>query len=72
MNIATHTAAHTTRLLTIPDAARLLSVSPRSVKRWIAAGSFPVVRLGERQRDRRVPEAELVAWVEARKAKAAA
>lgn len=62
-----HTRPHTpAQLFTIPEVAQLLSCSTRSVKRWIAAG-LPVVHLGAGQRDRRVSETDLEAWVEARK-----
>ena len=56
-----------TNLLTIPEVARLLSCSTRTVKRRIADGSLPVVHVGTGQRDRRVSEADLAAWIEARR-----
>lgn len=57
--------AHAT-LLTIPEAARRLAVSTRTVKRRLQDGSLPTVRLGDGQRDRRISEAALVAFIEAR------
>ena len=36
----------TPRLLTVPDVAAHLSVSPRTVKRVLARGDLPVVRVG--------------------------
>ena len=55
-----------TKLHTISNAARLVSVHPRTIKNWIAAGTLPVVRLGDGQRDRRVREADLLAFIDAR------
>jgi excisionase family DNA binding protein len=57
-----------TVLLTIPDAARRLSVHPRTVKRAIQAGDLPVVLLNDRQRGRRVALDDLEAFVAARRA----
>jgi excisionase family DNA binding protein len=34
------------RLLTVPDVADQVQVSPRTVWRWIADGSLPCVRIG--------------------------
>ena len=36
----------TTKLLTVPDVAERLAVSPRTVKRVLARGELPVVRVG--------------------------
>jgi excisionase family DNA binding protein len=55
------------QLFTVPDAARLLSVSPRTVKRWIASGQLPFVVLSERSRGKRVALADLEAFVLARR-----
>jgi excisionase family DNA binding protein len=55
-----------TTLLTIPQAARRLAVSTRTVKRRLLDGSLPVVRLGDGQRDRRIREADLLSFIEAR------
>ena len=41
-------------LLTVQEVAGLLSVSQRTVRRMIAAGEFPVVRLGRAIRVRRI------------------
>lgn len=35
-------------LLTAAETAKVLRVSPRSVRRWIADGALPVVRLGRK------------------------
>jgi len=41
-------------LLTVQEVAGLLSVSQRTVRRMIAAGEFPVLRLGRAIRVRRI------------------
>ena len=38
----------TTDLLTIPEAAACLHVSPRTLQRWLANGLIPTVRPGRR------------------------
>jgi excisionase family DNA binding protein len=35
-------------LVTLKDACRILSVSERTARAWVAMGSFPVVRLSRR------------------------
>lgn len=46
-----------TRLLTIRETARLLGVSPPTVRVWLRQGHLRAVRLGSR---RRVPFAEVL------------
>lgn len=48
---APSTSAHQA-LLTARDVAQSLNVSERSVRRWIATGELPVVRLGRTVRIR--------------------
>jgi excisionase family DNA binding protein len=57
-------AALPERLLRIDEAARLLGVSSKTIRRWIKADGLPAHRLGPRSA--RIDEAELRAWVEAR------
>lgn len=40
-------------LLTVPDAAAVLSVSPRSIRKWIASGRLPAVHIARAVRVRR-------------------
>ena len=49
------------RLLRIPDAAARLAVSPRTVRRMIASGRLPAVRLGRVVRLREEDLAALLA-----------
>jgi excisionase family DNA binding protein len=41
------------KLLTVPDVARLLQLSERTIRRLIAAGALDVVRIGRSVRIRR-------------------
>src|SRR5438132_11459518 len=50
--------------LTVRDAAKLLSVSEKTVYRWINQGSLPAYRVNEQYRFNR---AELLEWATARK-----
>jgi excisionase family DNA binding protein len=52
------------RLLTVPETANALSVSKRTVWRWIEAGGFETYRLG---RAIRIAEDELVRFLERRR-----
>jgi excisionase family DNA binding protein len=52
------------RLLRIEEAARLLGVSSKTIRRWIELEELPAHRLGPRSL--RVDEAELRAWIQAR------
>jgi excisionase family DNA binding protein len=42
------TSAVTRRLVSLADAAEALSVSPRTVRRYIASGQLEAVRLGRK------------------------
>ena len=53
-------AAIVPRLLSIETVAAILDVSPKSVRRWIAAGLLPVHRLG---RQIRISEPDLAAYI---------
>lgn len=62
-----HTARHflgeppvDATLVTIPEAAALLRISPGSVKRWNTSGRLPVVRLGRGVRIRLTDIAALI------------
>jgi excisionase family DNA binding protein len=55
-------------LLKVPEAARLLSVHPRTVKEWIKSGKLPVVHLHDGPTGRRVSESDLLAFIESRRA----
>jgi len=57
-------AVSSERLLRIDEAARLLGVSSKTVRRWIEFEGLPVHRLGPRSP--RIDEAELRAWIESR------
>ena len=48
------------RLFSIETVAAMLDVSPKTVRRWIAAGLLPVHRLG---RQIRVSEPDLAAFI---------
>ena len=48
------------RLFSINEVAAELDVSPKTVRRWIAAGELPVHRLG---RQLRISEADLLAFI---------
>jgi excisionase family DNA binding protein len=48
------------RLLTVPDVAQRLQVSERAVRRWIAEGRLPAVRLGRAVRIRPADLAQLI------------
>ena len=50
--------------LTVRDAARLLTVSEKTIYRWINQGSLPAYRVNEQYRFNR---AELLEWATARK-----
>ena len=39
-------------LLTLPEAARRLGVSPRTVQRWVAMGQMDAIRVGASRRVR--------------------
>lgn len=52
------------QLLTVEDAAIRLSVSTKSIRRWIEAGELPAVRLG---RAVRVEEAAVADFIDARR-----
>lgn len=52
------------RFLRIDEVARLLGVSPKTIRRWIESEALPAHRLGPRSL--RVSEVEVLAWVEAR------
>jgi excisionase family DNA binding protein len=56
------------QLLTVPEVARRLSVSTRTVKRRIQDGSLPVVLLHGGPTGRRVTESDLAAFIESRRA----
>lgn len=58
-------------LLTIEQAARFLSVSETSLRRWTNAGSLPCLRVGGR-RERRFRREDLLAFLEKQGAGAAA
>jgi excisionase family DNA binding protein len=58
------TAVSSERLLRIDEAARLLGVSSKTVRRWIELDGLPVHRLGPRSP--RINEAELREWIGAR------
>jgi excisionase family DNA binding protein len=47
-------------LLTVPEAARVLGISPRSVYRLVGMRAIPSVRLGTRRIA--IPRRELDAW----------
>ena len=49
------------QLLTINDAAALLKVSPKTVRRLIKSGELPVVRIGRLVRIRPEDAADLIA-----------
>ena len=49
------------RLLTVADISTALQVSERAVRRWIADGSLPVVRLGRAVRIRPADLARIAA-----------
>jgi excisionase family DNA binding protein len=52
------------QLLTVRDVAQRLKVHERSVRRLIASGQLPAVKLGEgRTSPVRVDEAELRSWL---------
>ena len=44
----TATATTTRRLVSLAEAAEILAVSPKTVRRYIAAGDLDAVRLGRR------------------------
>ena len=52
------------QLLTVEDAAIRLSVSTKSIRRWIEAGELPAVRLG---RAVRVEESALAEFIDGRR-----
>jgi excisionase family DNA binding protein len=54
-----------TRLLTVPEAATRLGISPPSVWNRIARGELPVVQLGGRKTAVRILAKDLDAYVEA-------
>jgi excisionase family DNA binding protein len=56
------------RLLTVKQTAVRLGYSESTVRRWIAGGQLPALRLGEgEQSPLRVSNAELEEWLEERK-----
>jgi len=52
------------RLLTLQQVAEYLSVSPKTVRRWLSGKRLPHVRLGRVLRFR---QDEVLRWIEARK-----
>ena len=56
--------AELTRLLTIPQLAKYLSISPKTVRRWVAMRRIPCVRIGTRIR---FDHGDIVSWVRRRK-----
>jgi excisionase family DNA binding protein len=62
------TAETSTRLLTLAEVARRLSVSRATVYRMVYDGRLPAVRLGGRGAPLRVDEAELERWLYAEEA----
>src|SRR5207249_3060717 len=50
--------------LTVRDAARIMSVSEKTIYRWVNQGSLPAYRVNEQYRFNR---AELLEWATARK-----
>lgn len=56
-------------LLSVPQVARFLGCSPRTVKRRIQAGEIPAFEVctGEGAQRLRVRKDELLAWVESRR-----
>lgn len=64
---------NSTTLLTVSEVARRLSLAPRTIKRAIKAGRIPVVDVGfgVGSARLRVSEADLTAWIEERKGRAA-
>lgn len=52
------------RLMTLPEVARMLQLSDKTVRRLVAARRIPCVRLG---RQIRFVPSEVFRWVEARK-----
>jgi len=53
--------ASLSRLLTVDDVATMLQLSPRTVRRMIAVGRLPVIRLGRAVRVHPAALAELLA-----------
>ena len=51
------------RLLTLPEAADLLQVSPRTLQRMIRRNELPAFKVGGQWR---VRESQLTRWIEAR------
>ena len=53
------------RLLTVPEVADRLGLSTRTIRKRIAAGELPAIRLGpaDTQAPVRVDEAELERWL---------
>ena len=54
--------ASTPKLLTIDEVAEILKLSPRTVRRYIAAGALPVHHLGRRVR---IADPDLAAFLAA-------
>jgi excisionase family DNA binding protein len=50
-------------LLTVPEAARRLRVSEKTIRRRIARGEIPAVQLGGPRSPVRIPEDELERWL---------
>jgi len=51
------------RLLTIDEVARLLGLTPRSVRNKIRRGQIPALQLGGKRNAIRVDEGELEDWL---------
>ena len=52
------------RLLTLAEVAKYLRVSPKTVRRWVAARRIPCVRFGTRLR---FDAGDIASWVRQRK-----
>lgn len=55
-----HPKAPDPELLTVDEAAELLRVTAQTVRRWVAEGRLPALRLG---RAHRIPRAHLTARI---------
>ena len=56
----------TDRLLTLSDIARKLQISRTTLKRWIAAGTFPKATVKLSERGQLWPESLVADWVKTR------
>jgi excisionase family DNA binding protein len=57
------TVAHEREYMSVAEAAMLLGVSAPTIRRKIATGELPAVRLGDKGSSIRIPRAELEAWL---------